>query len=182
MIRETEEAAAFSSCPENIETAVLQPKTQITSISTQTEEEKADEEKTDEVVTSPANFTDLLKSCGFEIVMQDNKTFLILINRDNFKLWLENATDGKITVDFEKTQVCERFVQTVTADEYRLPCDHEALIIQLKSKLADQADAIAKYRQILSQMEHIKKTAPLHAGKVNENNTGYLLNKNITQL
>ncbi|KAK3700496.1 hypothetical protein QZH41_015718 [Actinostola sp. cb2023] len=152
MTNQKEGAAASPTTISQEDTHNVEQKPPVTFKSTQT-----DEEKRDEVAMTSVNYKDLLNSCGLEVVLQADKVFLILINRDDLKLWLENETDGKVSVSFEKIPVCERFIQTddvtiISQDNVHKDQQlNQAIIIQLKSKIYDQANIIKKYRQIMSQ-------------------------------
>ncbi|XP_031556752.1 uncharacterized protein LOC116293466 [Actinia tenebrosa] len=124
------------------------------------------EEKTDEVGCVPSSTpTKLLRNCGLEIVQQDGNFYLFLSERDLLKQWLENETDGKVSVAFEKTPVCERFVQTdIKKMTEEIPCveclENKTIIIHLKNKIVDQANSIKRYREQLANMAGLLQNTP----------------------
>lgn len=103
-----------------------------------------------------------------EIVTQGStRAFLILVNRDNFQLWLENEANGTLKVQFEKESVTERFVQTDEIVSQQIQtCNHEGMIITLKSKITDQGNVIKKQRQLMAQMYQNQLPEAAQKGKL----------------
>lgn len=116
------------------------------------------EEKTDEVGWIPTTtLMKLLKNCGLEIVLQNGNYYLVLCDRDKLTKWIENETDGKVSVAFEKTPVYERFVQTdIKMIGEKTQCGEcaecKAIIIELKKKIVDQANTIKRFREYQANM------------------------------
>ena len=120
--------------------------------STSEEEQKSEKKK---YIT----ITEELQTMGLEVVEEKEQSFVILTDRDNLKKWIEDKSDGNITVAFKGSTLEDKATETegLTVPEgYKEPESKrkvlEAEIIQLKKKIQDQADELSRFYKVFKEV------------------------------
>lgn len=96
---------------------------------------------------------------GLEVIEENEQLFIILIDRDNLKKWIEESSDGNITVVFKGSALEDK--DTKTEGVSTLHEGHEqtegkrkrleAEIILLKRKIQDQAEEMNRFYKVFKQ-------------------------------
>ena len=114
------------------------------------EEEKGSETKKYKTIIKE------LQTLGLEVIEDEEKLFIILTERDYLRKWMEEKSDGNIVVKFKGTH----FEDTTTETEGLLMKNEQgetetkkmqAEIIQLKKKIQDQADELARFYKVFKE-------------------------------
>ena len=114
------------------------------------EEEKGSETKKYKTIIKE------LQTLGLEVIEDKEKLFIILTERDYLRKWIEEKSDGNIVVTFKGTH----FEDTTTETEGLLMKNEQgetenkkmqAEIIQLKKKIQDQADELARFYKVFKE-------------------------------
>lgn len=97
---------------------------------------------------------------GLEIIEENDQLFIILTDRDNLRTWIEEKSDGNITVAFKGSSLEGKATQTEgvmalqegheqTETERK---NLEAEVILLKSKIQAQAEELSRFYKVFTEV------------------------------
>lgn len=108
-------------------------------------------------------YTDLvveLKAMGLEIAEEIDQQFIILVERDNLKKWIEEKSDGNLTITIQEKVTENNANQTETVASRVVGYEQsegkrkklEAEVILLKQKIEDQAQELNRFYKIFKEV------------------------------
>lgn len=121
--------------------------------STSVEEAKLEKEKYTSIVKE-------LKIIGLEVVEENEELFILLTERDNLKKWIEEKSDGNITIVIKGTTLEDKATETeviVTQKEDYEQTEGkrkrvEAEVIILRQKIEDQAQELNRFYKVFKEV------------------------------
>ena len=97
---------------------------------------------------------------GLEIAEEIDQLFIILVERDNLKKWIEEKSDGNLTITIQEKVTENNANQTETVASRVVGYEQsegkrkklEAEVILLKQKIEDQAQELNRFYKIFKEV------------------------------
>ena len=101
-----------------------------------------------------------LKTIGLEVIEENGQMFIMLTDRDNLKKWIEEKTDGNLTIEIKGSTSEDKAVETeavITRQEGYEQVEGkrkrvEAEVIFLKQKVEDQTQELNRFYKIFKEV------------------------------